>query len=223
MLAILDYEAGNQTSVRRALDYLGIACRITADPELLEDAEGVIFPGVGAAGQAMGRLAASGLDKALSDVARHGVPVLGICLGCQILLDHSEENDTRTLGLARGECRRFDPALRDENGHPIRIPHMGWNTLERKRDSPLLRGVPENAAFYFVHSYYAVPEQRAVIATCRHGVEFCAVYGQDGLWAVQFHPEKSGKPGLRVLANFYDWCRNGRPTERQPQAVTADE
>jgi len=207
MLAILDYEAGNQTSVRRALEHLGIACRITADPELLRRARGIIFPGVGAAGQAMSLLRRSGLDRVLSDAVRDGIPVLGICLGCQILLERSEEGDTPTLGLLSGECRRFDSLLRDEDGRPIRIPHMGWNTLEYRRESPLLRGVPKDASFYFVHSYYAVPAPELIIAESRYGMRFCAVYGRDGLWAVQFHPEKSGRAGLRVLANFSELCR----------------
>lgn len=224
MLAILDYEAGNQTSVRRALEHLGIACRITADPTLIRSAEGVIFPGVGAAGQAMGLLRTSGLDTALTEAVRNGTPVLGICLGCQILLERSEENNTTALGLLSGECRRFDATLRDEDGRSVRIPHMGWNTLEHKRPSPILQGIPTNAAFYFVHSYYVVPSPDLVIATCRHGTDFCAVYGREGLWAVQFHPEKSGRPGLRVLANFYEACRarNGRNGSfRQPDHLPA--
>ncbi len=117
------------------------------------------------------------------------------------MVEHSDENDTPTLGLVEGRCVRFDERL-EEDGAPIRIPHMGWNTLTRKQDSPILRDVPEEAAFYFVHSYYV----ETVIATSRYGTDFCAVYGQDGLWAIQFHPEKSGRPGLKILSNFYEWC-----------------
>ena len=215
MLAILDYKAGNQTSVLRALEHLGIPCTITADPAAVESAAGVIFPGVGAAGQAMQQLHDTGLDAVLRHVVASGRPLLGICLGCQIMLDHSAENNTPTLGLVSGQRRRFDEGLRDESGVPIRIPHMGWNTLSVKRPSPLFEGVPVDAAFYFVHSYYAVPANpEKVIATSTYGIEFCAAYGQDGLWAVQFHPEKSGTYGLRMLTNFYNWCRkngcNGR-------------
>ena len=206
MIAILDYKAGNQTSVRRALEHLGIPCRITADPDTALSAAGIIFPGVGAAGQAMAQLAASGLDDVLRRAVREARPVLGIFLGCQIMLDHSEENDTPTLGLVSGVCRKFDPAWTDETGQPIRIPHMGWNTLSIQAQSPLLEGLPENAFFYFVHSYYIETAPENVIATTHYGTEFCSVYGRNGLWAVQFHPEKSGRPGLRILANFARFC-----------------
>lgn len=207
MLAILDYRAGNQTSVQRALKYLDIPCTITADPALIEQAEGVIFPGVGAAGQAMHLLRHSGLDHTLRKLVEEGRPLLGICLGCQIMLERSDENDTIALGLVSGQCVRFDNQLRDVDETPIRIPHMGWNTLIHKRESPLFDGISPEAAFYFVHSYYVCTEPEYTLAVTTYGTEFCAAYGRDGLWAVQFHPEKSGKPGLRLLANFYDWCR----------------
>ena len=206
MLAILDYKAGNQTSVLRALRSLGIPAEITADPSVILAAEGVIFPGVGAAGQAMNQLISTGMDKVLRAVVAGCKPLLGICLGCQILLERSEENNTETLGIVPGECRRFQPEWRD-GGEPIRIPHMGWNTLEVRRPSRLLEGVSPDARFYFVHSYYTVPAPELVIATCRYGVEFTAMYGRPGLWAVQFHPEKSGRPGLALLTNFYRYCQ----------------
>ena len=206
MLAILDYKAGNQTSVLRALRSLGVPAEITADPSTILAAEGVIFPGVGAAGQAMAQLTSTGMDKVLRDVVAMQKPLLGICLGCQILLEHSEENDTRALGILPGVCRRFLPEWKD-GGELIRIPHMGWNTLEVKRPSELLEGVDKDARFYFVHSYYTEPAPELVIATSSYGCEFTAVYGRPGLWAVQFHPEKSGRPGLRLLTNFYDYCR----------------
>lgn len=207
MLAILDYGAGNQTSVLRALQRLGIAAQITADAGKIADSEGVIFPGVGAASQAMERLGQSGLDAELARVVERHQPLLGICLGCQILLDNSEEGPTRTLGLVKGECRRFDSAWKEENGENIKIPHMGWNAIEIMRPSPLLADVPLDAEFYFVHGYYALPEKSLLIAKSHYGIDFCAVYGREALWAVQFHPEKSGEPGLRILKNFYDYCR----------------
>ncbi len=206
MIAILDYKAGNQTSVRRALEHLGIPCCITSDPDTALSASGIIFPGVGAAGQAMAQLTASGLDEVLRRAVRSGRPVLGICLGCQIMLERSEENDIRTLGLVPGVCRRFDPRLVDVDNTPIRIPHMGWNTLHQQCDSPLLEGIEADASFYFVHSYYVETLEEHVIATTTYGHDFCSVYGRDGLWAVQFHPEKSGRPGLRVLVNFARFC-----------------
>lgn len=208
MLAILEYGSGNQTSVLRALNALAIPARITADKAEIAAASGVIFPGVGAAGQAMEHLQRTGMDKTLRELVRHEKPLLGICLGCQIMLEYSEESDTKTLGLLRGRCRRFDPALRDENGDPITIPHMGWNSCRVQKESLLFAGIPPEAEYYFVHSYYAEPDPDLVIATSYHGKEFCAAYGREGFWAVQFHPEKSGKPGLRVLQNFYGFCLN---------------
>lgn len=207
MLAILDYQAGNQTSVSRALTSLGIPNVITADAEVLLRAEGVIFPGVGAAGQAMGHLRSSGMDRVLHQVVGRQAPLLGICLGCQIMLEHSEESDTTTLGIFKGRTRRFDESLREENGEEIRIPHMGWNSAPRIRESRLFAGIPQDAEFYFVHGYYADPEPEQVLATTHYGKTFCSAIGRDGLWAVQFHAEKSGGPGLKLLRNFYDYCR----------------
>lgn len=209
MLAILDYKAGNQTSVRRALQCLGIPADITADPSILARAEGVIFPGVGAAGQAMRQLRSTGLDAVLRDLVARGKPLLGVCLGCQILLEYSEENDTAALGILSGACRRFRAEWTD-GGRPIRIPHMGWNSLDVRRPSPLLDGIAPDARFYFVHGYYPEPSPDLVIATTTYGVEFASLYGRPGLWAAQFHPEKSGGPGLRLLANFHTWCREAR-------------
>lgn len=208
MLAILDYKAGNQTSVLRALRSLDIPAEITADPSVILAAEGVIFPGVGAAGQAMAQLTSSGMDRVLREVVAMEKPLLGICLGCQILLEHSEENDVRTLGILPGVCRRFQPDWMD-GGMPIRIPHMGWNTLDYRQDSVLFEGIAPDARFYFVHSYYTEPAPELVIASCTYGQEFTAAYGRPNLWAVQFHPEKSGQPGLRLLTNFYRWCQEG--------------
>ncbi len=207
MLAILDYKAGNQTSVRRALDHLGIPCVITADPAVIAGAHGVIFPGVGAAGQAMNELLTTGLDKVLKDQVQAGKPLLGICVGCQIMLDYSQENDTKALGIVPGECRLFNAAWTEEDGRPIRVPHMGWNRIVQKRPCELLKGIEPGAEFYFVHSYYPAPPESYVIATCSYGEEFCAIHGGPGLWAVQFHPEKSGRPGLALLRNFHAYCK----------------
>lgn len=215
MLAILDYKAGNQTSVRRALEHLGVPCAITADPAMLARAAGVIFPGVGAAGQAMTVLAQSGLDTALRSVVQRGQPLLGICLGCQILLQRSEENSTATLGIVSGVCRRFADHMQQEDGSPAPVPHMGWNSLAPVAPCLLLDGIDPAAEFYFVHSYYVVPDPALVLATTTYGRTFCALYGRDGLWAAQFHPEKSGRPGLRLLRNFYDYCRRARQSPQE--------
>ena len=206
MLVILDYRAGNQTSVLRALSSLSLPARVTSSPADLASASGIIFPGVGAAGQAMGHLRATGLDALLRSLTASGKPLLGVCLGCQILLERSEENDTETLGILPGFCRRFDPALTD-GGEPLRIPHMGWNALHvSQADCPLFDGIEDGTPFYFVHSYYPEPDPALTLASCRYGSEFAAVFGRPGLWAAQFHPEKSGPAGLRLLRNFYDYC-----------------
>ncbi len=207
MLAILDYKAGNQTSVRRALDHIGAPCEITADPARIAAAKGLIFPGVGAAGSAMDELVQTGLDQVIKDHVAADKPLLGICVGCQILLEYSHENQTKALGIVPGECVMFDRALTDENGQPIRIPHMGWNRVTLRQPCVLFDGVDPEAEFYFVHSYFPNPKQQYVIGTTTYGVEFCAVHGGPGLWATQFHPEKSGRPGLTLLQNFYDYCQ----------------
>ncbi|WP_243546055.1 imidazole glycerol phosphate synthase subunit HisH [Pseudodesulfovibrio tunisiensis] len=213
MLAIFDYKAGNQTSVKRALDHLGIPCEITNKPEKLDAAQGIIFPGVGAAGQAMDELTADGLDEVLKGLIWQKKPVLGICVGCQILLDYSEENDTAALEVIPGECRLFNPSWVDFEGNPIRVPHMGWNQVELKQECELFAGIAPDAEFYFVHSYYPAPKEDFVIGTTRYGIDFCAIHGRTGLWAVQFHPEKSGNPGLQLLKNFHEYCKEADNAE----------
>ncbi|SKA72997.1 imidazole glycerol phosphate synthase subunit HisH [Desulfobaculum bizertense] len=214
MLAILDYKAGNQTSVSRALTHLGIDNVITADADTLRHADGVIFPGVGAAGQAMSELTKTGLDSVLKDLIAEHKPLLGICVGCQIMLEHSEENDCETLGIIPGECRLFSAGMREEDGTPVRIPHMGWNAVTPLHDDePLFRGISSGTEFYYVHSYYPAPAPEFCLATSVYGQEFCAMHGKNGLWAVQFHPEKSGKPGLQLLKNFHDYCMEASNAE----------
>jgi len=207
MLAILDYKAGNLTSVQRALEYLSIPCTITADAGIIASCQGLIFPGVGAAGSAMDNLRQSGLRKIMAKEIAAGKPLLGICLGCQILLDYSPENDTQTLGLIPGQCAMFTPDLKEEDGAPINIPHMGWNTVTVHKDCRLFDGVSADSEFYFVHSYYPAPTPEYVIGTTYYGKEFCSVHGRDGMWSTQFHPEKSGRPGLKLLSNYYAYCR----------------
>lgn len=201
MIRIVDYDAGNLTSVKRALDYLDIPCEITPDAERIAAAERVVFPGVGHAASAMETLRSRGLDQALRTAFDKGTPILGICLGTQIILAHSMEGDTSCLGLIDGECPRFE--LDDPE---LKIPHMGWNGINMKREHPLLNGLRTGEEFYFVHSFYPLPtDERAVFATSGHGIEFPAVIGERNLVATQFHPEKSGRPGLRMLENFRKW------------------
>ncbi len=206
MIAILNYEAGNLTSVQRALNHEKIPCQITADPDALYASQGIIFPGVGAAGSAMSHLLSTGLDQVLVSLISAGKPMLGICLGCQILLEASAENNTRTLNIVPGKCERFHPDLHDEMNDPINIPHMGWNSVYQKQQCLLFQDVPEDAEFYFVHSYYPVPDPDYVLGTTHYGTTFTSVFGRTGLWAMQFHPEKSGRPGLKILNNFYRYC-----------------
>jgi glutamine amidotransferase len=201
MIAIVDYKAGNLTSVKRALDHLGIEGCVTADPDVVRRAERIIFPGVGHAGSAMAVLKERGLDQALRGAFAQGTPILGTCVGAQISLSHSEEGDSECLGLIEGECERFrldDPALK--------IPHMGWNNVSLVKRHPVLQGIPDGAEFYFVHSYFLRPaEPSNVYATCEHGVTFAAIIGFRNLIATQFHSEKSGSVGLTILKNFSGW------------------
>ena len=201
MLVIIDYDAGNLMSVKRACAEVGIGAEISNDPQRIRSAERVIFPGVGAAGSAMRSLAKAGTGQALLDAYRAGRPILGICLGLQISLDHSEENDTKTLGMVPGNVRRFrldDPALK--------VPHMGWNAVRVIRPHPVLDGIAEGDEFYFVHAYRPVPTNpRHVLAEATYEGPFCAVLGRDNYVATQFHPEKSGRVGLRLLERFAHW------------------
>ena len=208
MLAILDYKAGNQTSVLRALQHLGIPAAITADKAELSGAEGIIFPGVGSASQAMGVLQSQGLDIFLKEaVARHQ-PLLGICLGCQILLESSEEGPTQTLGILKGHCKKFPDTLKQEDGTHAPVPHMGWNSVVCEKENALFAGVDKDAQFYFVHSYYVEPAPELATGFTEYGgLRFCSFYGRPGLWATQFHLEKSSRAGQIVLKNFYAYCK----------------
>ena len=205
MLGILDYKAGNHTSVARALETLTIPWVISHDADTLRTCSGVIFPGVGAAGQAMLELKSAGLDMLFRELAQKKHPLLGICLGSQILLDYSEENDTPLLGIVEGECKRFPDGL-EEEGDLLPIPHMGWNSLTHLCESRLFANIPKEASFYFVHSYYTIPPRTLRLCQTHYGIDFCSAYGKDGLWGVQFHPEKSGRFGLQILENFYRFC-----------------
>jgi len=201
MITIVDYKAGNLTSVKRALDHLGIANHISADPDAVRKAEKIIFPGVGAAGAAMEVLKERDLDSALKESFQRGTPILGICIGCQIILTYSEENNTPCLDLIPGNTVRFrvsDPALK--------IPHTGWNAVSVSQSHPILNHLHAGDEFYFVHSYYPQPNDlKKVYATSYYGAEFPVAIGKDNLFAVQFHAEKSGPLGLRVLENFAGW------------------
>ena len=200
MVVVIDYQAGNLTSVVRSLKVLGVEGEVTQDPAVVAGAARIVFPGVGAAGTAMAILKSLKLDQALRTAFEGGVPILGICLGTQVILEYSEENDTPCLGLLPGKTR----ALPKQPG--LKIPHMGWNTVRFIRDHPVFQGLPEAAEYYFVHSYYPAPaEERMVLGVTEHGVTFPSVMGLKNLVATQFHPEKSGRFGLQILENFLAW------------------
>ena len=201
MTIIVDYDAGNLRSVQRACKEVELEAEICADPDQLRRAERVIFPGVGAAGSAMRSLVERGLDEALKEVIRAGKPVLGICLGLQISLDHSAENDTQTLGLISGNVVRFSFDRAD-----LKIPHMGWNEVRPVQAHPVLADIEPDDEFYFVHGYYPKPANAEnVYAVTDYEHEFASAIGKDNYFATQFHPEKSGRVGLRLLKNFANW------------------
>ncbi len=205
MIAIIDYKAGNLTSVARALQNISEPFLITDDIKKLETASHVIFPGVGAAGDAMTNLRHKKLDSWLKDWIIRGRPLMGICLGTQIILDYSEENDTKCIGLVPGSTKRFPDQLASA-GRALKIPHMGWNNVMLGRSHPVFYDISSEAEFYFVHSYYPAPsDEAAILGVTDYGIKFCSVLAVKNLVAMQFHPEKSGRPGLQILRNFCNW------------------
>jgi glutamine amidotransferase len=203
MIAIVDYKAGNLTSVQRALEFLGHKSEITDRTDKIAAADRVILPGVGAAGATMENLNALGLSEVLrNDVARAGKPFLGICIGIQVLLDRSEEDDARCLGIVAGRVARYPRSL---DGRPLKVPQIGWNRVRQARPHRVFAGVPDNTHFYFVNSYYPIPDDPSIaIGACEYGVPFTAAIARDNVIATQFHLEKSGMAGLKLLDNF---CR----------------
>jgi len=200
MIAIVDYRAGNLASVLRAVRRLGHEATITDDPDVLRGADRVILPGVGAAGETMRNLVALGLDAVIRETFLAGKPFLGICIGVQVIFERSEENDSVCLGLLPGVVRRFP-------GAPgLKVPQIGWNSVEFARMHPVFAGIPDRAEFYFVNSYYPVPaDQECIYGFTEYGVRFASVVARRGLVATQFHLEKSGQVGLRMLDNFCRW------------------
>ena len=193
-LAIIDSGGANISSVEHALRRLGANPVFTADAEIIRAAERVILPGVGAAGAAMARLTELGLLQCIRDLEQ---PVLGICLGMQLLFERSEEDNVDCLGIIPGTLKKMQPAP------GLRVPHMGWNTTSAVTADPLISGLPDNPWFYFVHSYCA-PLGASTIATCDHGGRFAAIVRQGNFYGAQFHPERSAKSGARLLANFLE-------------------
>lgn len=198
MIAILDYEMGNLKSVAKALEAVGGEVRITRDPREALQADKLVVPGVGAFRDCVAALRKFNLEAAIRNFIKSGRPYLGICLGMQILMEESEEGGSHQgMGVFSGKVLRFAPELK------LKVPHMGWNRLDPKKEGRLLQGLPPESYAYFVHSYYVRPDKKKVTAaSTEYGIEFTSVIEQDNIYAVQFHPEKSQQVGLKILENF---------------------
>jgi glutamine amidotransferase len=209
-IAIVDYGMGNLRSVAKALEHVapaGTDIRVTSDPAVVRRADRVVFPGQGAAADCMRALRETGLDEAIVEAVRSR-PFLGVCMGMQVLLESSEENDgTPCLGVFPGRVRYFGTALDAlPEGRALKIPHMGWNTIHQSGPHPLWAGIPQDSHFYFVHSYYADPADDALcLGSTEYGISFTSVLGRDNVFAIQSHPEKSAQAGVRLLENFARW------------------
>jgi glutamine amidotransferase len=233
-IAVVDYGMGNlrsvQQAVRKVAPHADIA--VTGEAEVIAGAGRVIFPGQGAAPDCMREIRSRGLDGVIADVISGGKPFLGICMGLQVLFDHSEEGDTPCLGIFPGEVKRFASGLHDAQGNKLKVPHMGWNQVHRgvnprlpqgvetvalpptggkleggvTPEHPLWSGIEQDVRFYFVHSYYVQPREEAIAqATSDYPQPFVCAIARDNLFAVQFHPEKSAAAGLKLLQNFVNW------------------
>ncbi len=198
MITIIDYGAGNLESVEKAFTFLGYETQISSDEKIILGSEKIILPGVGAFGDAMNMLTASGLDVTVRKAVEKGIPLLGICLGMQMLFESSEEGENVPgLGIFKGSIKKF------ENTPGFKIPQIGWNSIKLRKDSRLFKGIPDGAYVYFVHSYYLdAKDKKIVAATCDYIHPFDAAVESGNVFACQFHPEKSGKTGLAILKNF---------------------
>ena len=207
-IAVIDYGMGNLRSVSKAIEHVAgdAEVRTTDDPKYIAAADRVVFPGQGAARDCMAAIGDHHLNQAILAAAAEK-PFLGICMGLQVLMRHSEENGgTDLLNLFEGEVRRFDGLAMGDNGLPLKIPHMGWSPVHQAMEHPLWAGIADDSRFYFVHSYRVMPEDvSAIAATTDYGVRFTSAIARDNLFATQFHPEKSADTGLRLLQNFVNW------------------
>ncbi|PWV64691.1 imidazole glycerol phosphate synthase subunit HisH [Plasticicumulans acidivorans] len=209
VIAVVDYGMGNLHSVAKALERVAPSARIvlTQDAAVVRAADRVVFPGQGAIGHCMSELARLDLVEPLRQAA-HDKPLLGMCLGPQALMTHSDENGgVAGLGVFAGDVRRFPDGLSNPaNGERLKIPHMGWSRVQQTAPHPLWAGIEQGARFYFVHSYYLLPQDRGIVAgTTEYGFEFASALASGNVFAAQFHPEKSAAAGLRLLANFAAW------------------
>ena len=208
-LVVIDYGAGNLSSVAKALRWLGYQPLVTNEPGALVDARSVILPGVGAAGQIMGALRSLELDEAIHDYIDSGRPFLGVCMGMQVLMERSDEDGGQDcLGVLEGKVRRL--AGDSASGEALKIPHMGWNTVRQVQAHAVWDGIPDESYFYFVHSYVVEPLDTSVAAgRTEYGDRFVSAVARGNLFGTQFHPEKSGVWGLRLYRNFVEWAAGG--------------
>lgn len=209
LITVVDYGMGNLRSVSKAIEHVAHSSDqviVTSSAEDISNADRVVFPGQGAARDCMRELTSRGLDKAVLDAASKK-PFLGICMGMQVLLGHSEENQgTDCLNLYAGEVRRFSDDMVGDDNVRLKIPHMGWNQVDWSIEHPLIDGIAQGSRFYFVHSYYADPDNKSIIAAkSQYGIDFVCAIAKDNVMAVQFHPEKSATDGLQLLKNFCHW------------------
>ena len=200
-IVVIDYQSGNLRSVAKALEAVGASPVVTEDASQIESADAVILPGVGSGPAAMRALETRGLVKPIKQYVAGGRPFLGVCLGLQLLLERTDEGDAPCLGIVPGQVRRLPGGMK--------VPHMGWNSVDFEFDHPVFRGIPSASHFYFVHSYYADPDKHAGVAgTTTYGIPFCSAFARENLVATQFHPEKSGTVGLRIYRNFLEFAGN---------------
>lgn len=200
MIGIVNYNMGNLASVSNAFTKLGIKTNIESDPKKIQNYDKLLLPGVGAFGDAMAHLKSNGMDEAIKEFATSGKPLLGICLGMQLLFDSSEEFGSNDgLGLINGEIVKFDETKFD---HKLKIPHMGWNEIFTEKNSPIFDGLPKDFYLYFVHSYHVVCDDRYAIGKTHYGYNFVSAVCKDNIYGIQPHPEKSHDNGLKILENF---------------------
>lgn len=197
MIAMIDYGAGNIRSVSKALEKMGGNVQLTDNPQTIKEADKVVLPGVGAFGNAMEALAEKNLIHTIHEVVKAGKPFLGICVGLQCMFDSSEENPgIQGLSLMKGTVKRF--------GAELKVPHLGWNQVTQKENSPLWKNIPDGSYFYFAHSFYVDPEESVVIGETDYHINYTSAIHKDNIYGIQFHPEKSQKYGLAVLKNFVE-------------------
>ena len=212
-LVVIDYDSGNLRSVAKALELAGVDPLVTGDPADLASADAVVLPGVGSGPAAMEALRKRGLVQPLRDYVASGLPFLGVCLGLQLLMDDTEEGDAPCLGIIPGGVHRLPAGMK--------VPHMGWNSVRFEQAHPVLKDIPQDSYFYFVHSYYAVPsDTTGQTGTTEYGVSFCSVYAQGNLIATQFHPEKSGETGVRIYKNFCTLAAKQKALSHRQSAVS---